>query len=81
MNDLDLEEGVHDSTLEFITVKEENIEDISVENYQRIKEIIGSEDKTVKNALYIKNEDLYTNKIPLSEQTKLADMDRNISDR
>lgn len=81
MNDLDLEEGVHDSTLEFITVKEENIEDISVENYQRIKEIIGSEDKTVKNAIYIKNEDLYTNKIPLSEQTKLADMDRNISDR
>lgn len=81
MNDLDLEEGVHDSTLEFITVKEENIEDISVENYQRIKEIIRSEDKTVKNALYIKNEDLYTNKIPLSEQTKLADMDRNISDR
>lgn len=81
MNDLDLEEGVHDSTLEFITVKEENIEDISVENYQGIKEIIGSEDKTVKNALYIKNEDLYTNKIPLSEQTKLADMDRNISDR
>lgn len=81
MNDLDLEEGVHDSTLEFITVKEENIEDISVENYQGIKEIIGSEDKTVKNAIYIKNEDLYTNKIPLSEQTKLADMDRNISDR
>lgn len=64
MNDLDLEEGVHDSTLEFITVKEENIEDISVENYQGIKEIIGSEDKTVKNAIYIKNEDLYTNKIP-----------------
>lgn len=81
MNDLDLEEGVHDSTLEFITVKEENIEDICDENYQGIKEVIGSEDKTVKNAIYIKNEDLYTNKMPLSEQTKLADMDRNISDR
>ncbi|XP_047499573.1 zinc finger protein 112-like [Penaeus chinensis] len=74
MDDSGLEENVEDSALEFITVKEENIEDISDENCLGIKEeVIENEDKHVRNAIYIKTENLYRSEIPISKQTKFDD--------
>ncbi|XP_037803399.1 zinc finger protein 271-like [Penaeus monodon] len=54
MEDTGLGMGVPDNTVEFLTVKEENIEDISEENDLKLKEVIKDIEEV--NAIYIKTE-------------------------
>nr|XP_027238911.1 uncharacterized protein LOC113829932 [Penaeus vannamei] len=75
MDDSTLETEGYDNTNEFISVKEEIIEDVSVENCQEIKkEVISYEGE--ENAIFIKAE----NKTSTSECPEIADVEANKSE-
>ncbi|XP_047488152.1 uncharacterized protein LOC125038654 [Penaeus chinensis] len=78
IEDLSLETKLHDETVEFSAVKEEDTEDISGENYHRITEI--SDDTDEENAVYIMAEDVHTDMCPVSVETNFANVEGSESD-
>ncbi|XP_063597064.1 uncharacterized protein LOC134773755 [Penaeus indicus] len=67
----------YDNTIEFIAVKEENIEEITEENHQVKKREIVEDDGEV-NAVFIKTEEVNTNhESTVSEFKSLGKAERN----